>query len=263
MKKLILLLIAPFLVMSCGRIRSESEAIEHNERGIEASNMGDSEGALQAFKEALAVGNLSKKTKATVLRNIAQTYFEMLESDSAMHYYQLAADCYDEGTFDYLVNVADIKLHQDETPEAIKMLHQAADMKPDEIQVNNTLGLIYLGEFGEEYYDAKKALIYNLKAYNTNKDRITGDVLARNYIELEKYKKAIDLYYELINNYPEMADLRYQLGTAEYYDGNTAEANRQFDETLRLDSSYSMQIQQFKLINSAALEAIQMEDKES
>ncbi len=170
----------------------------------------------------------------------------MMEIDSSLVYSQLAADCYPKDSYEYLTNISDIKISTGETAEAEKLLLKAIRIKPNEVAANNTLGAIYLGEFGTEFFAPEKALPYNIKAFEINNDRITEDVLGRNYIELGDYNKARTHYSKLHKEYPDIEVLAYQLGVVEYLDGNKEKAEIYFNKVIAKNPEHQWAIDLFK-----------------
>ena len=123
--------------------------------------------AIKSFKDGVESPNFSMETRVLIYRNIAQTYYEMMEIDSSLLYSQLAADCYPIDSYGYLTNISDIKISTGETEEAEKPLLKAVKMKPNKLVANNILDAIYLGEFGAEFFDPEKAFPYNIKAFKS------------------------------------------------------------------------------------------------
>jgi tetratricopeptide (TPR) repeat protein len=249
MKKLLLYSIPVLLLLvaSCMPGSAEEESpVALNEQGIQLINHGKHEEALQLFLKAIKSSNISKDTRGTIYRNIALTYNQLDKKDSAIHFSTLAAKCYRKNSYDYLVNAADVDLLRRKTAPALTKLLRAVDIDPDEMAVNNSLGLLYLGEYGESFTDLDKALTYNLKAFDINGSRNIEEVLALNYYKLENYEKA-ELHYEHLHQvYPDMISYTLDMGMAKYKLKDKTEANKLFDEVIFKDSSYKATIDLFK-----------------
>ena len=248
MKKLIIHCLSGLLLLfvSCGETPTEDNAIDVNEKGIALINSGKYEEALQAFLKAVKNPALTKKTKGTIYRNIAITYNQLAKTDSAIHFSTLAAKCYRKNSFDYLVNAADVDLLRKKTDIALAKLLRAAALEPDEMSVNNTLGLIYMGEYDDAHTDLYKALQYNLKAFETNGGRIIEEVLARNYYNMGNYAQA-ELHYEhLLQNYPDMVSYSLNMGMTKYKLKKKKDADQLFEFVIAKDSSYKETIDTFK-----------------
>ncbi|MBU3027578.1 tetratricopeptide repeat protein [Zobellia galactanivorans] len=249
MKKTAFIILTVILIVACGEIVTESKAIIKNQEGLEFLDKAEYSSAIKSFKQAIENPKLSIETKAVIYRNIAQTYYEMMEIDSSLIYSKLAAECYPKDSYEYLTNISDIKISSGETEEAEKLLLKAVKMKPNELAANNTLGAIYLGEFGIEFFDPEKALPYNLKAFEINNDRITEDVLGRNYLELGNYAKARSHYMKLHKEYPDIEVLAYQLGVIEYLDGDSEKAEIYFNKVIAKNPDHKFAIDAFKETN--------------
>lgn len=248
MKKLLLYGLSGLLLLlvSCGQSPTEDNAIDVNEKGIALINSGKYEEALQAFLKAIKNPALTKKSKGTIYRNIAITYNQLEKTDSAIHFSTLAAKCYKKNSFDYLVNAADVDLLRGKTDIALSKLLRAVDLEPNEMSVNNTLGLIYMGEYDDSFTDLDKALKYNLTAFETNGGRIIEEVLARNYYNMDKYTEA-ELHYEhLLQNYPDMISYSLDMGMTKHKLKKKKEADKLFDEVIAKDSTYKETIDIFK-----------------
>jgi tetratricopeptide (TPR) repeat protein len=248
MKKLIIYFFSGLLLLfvSCGETPTEDNAINVNEKGIALINSGKYEEALQAFLKAIKNPALTKKSKGTIYRNIAITYNQLEKTDSAIHFSTLAAKCYKKNSFDYLVNAADVDLLRGKTDIALAKLLRAVDLEPNEMSVNNTLGLIYMGEYDDSFTDLDKALKYNLTAFETNGGRIIEEVLARNYYNMENYKEA-ELHYEhLLQNYPDMISYSLNMGMTKHKLKKKKEADKLFDKVIAKDSTYKETIAIFK-----------------
>jgi len=248
MKKLIICCLPGLLLLlfSCTQPATEDNAIDVNEKGIALINAGKYEEALQAFLKAAKNPALTKKSKGTIYRNIAITYNQLEKKDSAIHFSTLAAKCYKKNSLDYLLNAADVDLLRGKTDLALAKLLRAVDLEPDEMSVNNTLGLIYMGEYDDAHTDLDKALQYNLKAFEANGGRIIEEVLARNYYNLENYTQA-ELHYEhLLQNYPDMVSYSHNMGMTKHKLKKKKEAEELFDFVITKDSSYKETIEIFK-----------------
>jgi tetratricopeptide (TPR) repeat protein len=248
MKKLLLYSIAGLLLLlfSCDQMPNENDAININQKGIELINAGKHREALEAFLKAIKNPKLTKKSKGTIYRNIAITYNELDKKDSAIHYSTLAAKCFKKNSSGYLVNVADVELLKGKTGLALAKLLRAVNLDPDEMAVNNTLGLIYLGEYDDSFTDLDKALIYNSKAFEISGSRVIEEVLARNYYRMGNYEKA-ELHFEnLVQNNPDMISYSLDMAMTKYKLSKLAEADKLFVQVIAKDSTYKETIDTFK-----------------
>ena len=233
------------VLTSCGQVMTEMEAMRRNEQGLAELDAGHLDKAIISFKVAIKSPQLSTETKAQVYRNIAQTFIEMKQQDSSIHYSTLAANCYDKNSYEYLANISDVEIVTGKTADAIVKLQKAVRMKPNELAANNTLGLIYLGDYGLEFADFEKALQFNKKAFEINNDRITEYVLARNYFEIGQYENSEKHFENLNQKYPENILIPLSLGMVKFKLNKRQEANQIWSIVEQTDSSYHYIIQDF------------------
>jgi tetratricopeptide (TPR) repeat protein len=248
MRKLWLHILTGFILLlaSCGPMPAKDNATDINQKGIELINAGKYEEALQAFLQAIKNPGITKDSKGTIYRNIAITYNQLNKIDSAIHFSTLAFKCYQKNSSDYLVNAADVDLLKGKTARALAKLQKAVSLNPDEMAVNNTLGLIYLGEYDDTFIDLDKALIYNTKAFELNESRVIEEVLARNYYRLGNYEKA-ELHFEhLVQNHPDILSYALDMGMVKHKLNKQEEAERLFDRVISKDSTYKETIDIFK-----------------
>ena len=248
MKKLFIYCLSGLLLFlfSCGQMPAKDNATDVNQEGIKLINDGKYQEALQAFLKAIKDPQLTKNSKGTIYRNIAITYNELDKKDSAIHYSTLASKCFRKNSADYLVNAADVDLFRGKTGPALTKLLKAVNLDPGEMTVNNTLGLIYLGEYDGTFTDLDKALEYNLKAFEISGSRIIEEVLARTYYRMENYEKA-ELHYEhLLQNHPDMISYSLDMAMTKHKLKKTDEAVRLFEEVITKDSTYKETIDIFK-----------------
>jgi tetratricopeptide (TPR) repeat protein len=233
-------------LISCGQVMTEMEAIKRNEQGLAEYNAGHVDKAIILFKEAIKSPKLSTEIKAQIYRNIAQTFSEMKQQDSSIHYSNLAANSYDKNSYEYFVNISDVEIVTGKTADAILKLQKAVNMKPNELAANNTLGLIYLGDYGLEFADPEKALKYNKKAFEINNDRVTEDVLGRNYFQIGYFSNAEMHYSKLKDEYPDILPYSLSLGMIKYKLKKFKEAELLFDTVIKADSNMVYTIEAFK-----------------
>ncbi len=245
----LLLIICMLALFSCDAPVTEDDAIKKNQEGVSYMNAGNYDQALKAFKESVESQKLSLLSKGTVYRNLALTYNQLEQIDSSVHYSTLAAKCYTKNSYDYLINMADVDLTTGKISKGLSRLLKAADINPNELAVNNTLGLIYMGEYGGDNIDYNKALAFNKKAFELAGDRVTEEVLGRNYYKLEDYDNAELHYDQLLENYPDMITHPLYAGMIKYKLKKTKEADLLFDKVITMDSTYKETIADFKIEN--------------
>jgi len=242
----ILIPLAVLSLTACEPFQNEKKAIELNKKGLDYYNQGDPIRALQLMTEARNTPHISKATLGNVLRNISVVFVSMEGTDSALFYSREAATCYEEGTYDYLINMADVNLYEADYAGAIDKLNQALDKNPDDATVHNSLGLIYIGEYDESFTDLEKALPHNKKAFEILRDRNTEYVLAMNYLDLEGYEQAEFHLRNLTSRYSDMPDQYCLLGMAQFSLGKYTEAELNWSQALAMDSSYQYVIELYR-----------------
>ncbi len=246
-----LLLFAVMLISfcSCKDFAKEKDAMTLNQDGIKLMNEGKYDAAVIVFEKAVKDSKLDLSSKGTIYRNLGIAFHEQKILDSAAHFATLAAKCYYKGSYDYLVNMASVDILAGKTSVALTKLLRAVIINPDELAVNNSLGLIYLGDYGYEFTDNDKALKYNKKAYDLSYSRATEDILARNYYELGEYENAETHYDNVYTKYPNEAVYALNSGLAKYKLKKIDEAEQLFKQALAMDSSYKQTIENFRYNN--------------
>lgn len=234
---------------SCKPVATEDDALEVNRQGVAYMNEGNYELALESFAKAVKSTKLSISSKGAVYRNMSISYLSLDNNDSSFHYSSLAAKCFAKNSYNYLVNMADVDLVTGRTGEAAKKLIKAFELEPDNMSANNTLGLIFLGEYDEAYLDLETALIYNKRAFELKRDRVTEEVLARNYYQLENYEQADRHYSNLLVNYSDMSNYLFYAGMTKFRLDKRAEADELFDKLIAADSTYTESVENFKAVN--------------
>lgn len=240
------ILILLILSASCTHAISELEARRKNDEGLVEFNNRRLDNAIVLFKDAMTHKDISVNTLAMIYRNTAQVYMDMELQDSAIHYSTLAANCFEKDSYEHLVSMADVQLLNDEVQVAITTLERAYKLKPKDMPVNNSLGLIYLGQYGYDFLDLEKALLHNKQAFAMNRDGNTEYLLARNYYELERFPEAEKHFKNLSKEYPENLDHTIFLGMIKYKLGAKTEAEEHWNNVLAINPDYQVVIDSFK-----------------
>lgn len=216
-----MLVLACFLaaLVGCGdAARTLAEQAKLQALRIEAAQLhdaGQSRQAIAKFEEVVNSSAATDAEKAHALRFISLGYYELNDFPRSGEYAAKAAAYYPQGSYDYLVNMADADLMQGRVPEAATKLEQAHALEPRGLAANNVLGLLYLGDNGEQYSDHRKALAYNRAAFEIEPGRITQIALVRNYLVLEDYEQAHVHLLDLSQRYADDAYIRNLLVQAE------------------------------------------------
>lgn len=208
----------------CDKIQDHMKANQHKDeiktnfaQSQKLQDNGSSTDAIENFKKIEADPEASDQQKASALRYISLSYYELGDHTRSGEYAEKAAAYYPVGSYYYLVNMADADLMLGRVPAARERLEQAIKINPRELAANNVLGLLYLGDNGIQYADFDKALIFNQAAFDIAPGRITQIVLVRNLIKSGLYDKAEENLNELKLKYPKdlfLNSLQNQINTS-------------------------------------------------
>ncbi|MBI1268400.1 MAG: hypothetical protein GC193_13315 [Cryomorphaceae bacterium] len=242
------------LFSSCDTIQKTKLAEEKNNEAIDFMNVGQYDLAIEALRVAVSANVFDNGLRSTFCRNLAIAFQQSEQLDSARVYFLRAAEEADLGTAQKELNAADVCLIDNNITEAIDHLNKAHIAGGEELGVNNTLGIIYMGEYGVEYQDLGLAIKYNELAYKEDQSRATLDVLARTYYEADSLKDAQMHFSNLVSNYPQFADYHYMLGATEYEMDNFKAAELHFANAIEIEPEYGEYIDQYYGIMSWSLE---------
>ena len=232
-----------FATVACGSLKNNDyKAKELNRYALHYFDIEQYDTALSLFWQAIAMPGVNDPMRGSIIRNLAQVYYELEQVDSAIYYSKQAAGYYDEGSFEHLINLADVDLYSNDTRNALEKLEKAYAIDATDLSVNNALGLIYMGNYGDAFTDFKKALPYNQTAYDERQDRISEMVLAQNYVDLGDYAAAEQHYRNIYDGYDFLAESPYYLGLVMHYQGDTLAATQYFKETMAIDPNYRLAI---------------------
>lgn len=193
----------------CDKIQNQIKASNHkNEikttfaQSQKLQDNGSNTDAIENFKKIEADPAASDQQKASALRYISLSYYELGDHPRSGEYAAKAAAYYPVDSYYYLVNMADADLMLGRIPAARERLEKAIKINPHELAANNVLGLLYLGDNGLQYADFNKALVFNQAAFDIAPGRITQIVLVRNLIKSGLYDKAEENVNALKLKYP-------------------------------------------------------------
>lgn len=230
-------------ISSCN-IASQAEAAQLNENGLIAMDNGELELAIDYFKQAINKKGLDKETEATCLRNLAVAWDEFGNTDSSKYYSLKAAEVIGKNTYEYELYLADVDMIDGNTASAIERLERAKTIGGENMEICNLLGLIYLGEYGEDFIDFEQAVYYNRKAYQQGESRATTYLLALSEYYTDNNTEALALFQNMRQHYPQFLDAMYFEGVILLENGELEEGIRILEELRVLDPSYSEIIDQ-------------------
>jgi len=224
-------------ITACSEINKE-HAIAENNKGIEFLEEREYEKAVAQFKKANEKTASYDVDKITFIRNIVNTYHEIGMLDSSIHYSKELLQLCEKKSYDYYATLGDIKILEDKVREGVKNLKIATRIQPFNLEANNTLGMVYLGEYGMEYANYDRALKYNQAAYDFEPSSTLKSVLARNYYYLDELEHAEEMYQGLLDEYENDLDYLYSLGLTKYELEKKEEAKTLFEQVYQEDSTY-------------------------
>ena len=211
---ILLTLILVFIFLKLFLKRHKSDKL--NSQGLLYLNESKYTKALDKFKQAYELEDRDDAKKVMHLRNMSLAYVGLNENVLAVNTKKVALKLCPENSYDYFVTKGDIDLIEGNIESAITNFKRAIEINPEKLEANNSLGLVYVGDYGIEFMDLEKALIYNKKALKLYPFSITKNVLGRNYFLLEDYEKADKYFSEILNEYPNDLDTKYSLGIIKF-----------------------------------------------
>jgi tetratricopeptide (TPR) repeat protein len=219
------------------RVRARSLA----ENGAVAFNYGDFENAIDLYNQALELGTLTDENALVLLSNLAIAYEAYGDPISAIKTYEVlkselspkdALFHVAEGAIALLDEFSDVK-------KAIKSFEIALQFSPSDFDANNTLALIYMGEYGSEFEDFARALKYNKKTLSLSPDNVNVKInLAMNYIELGHHDDAIATLTEVLDVVPTSLPSNYLMMKAKYSNEEVFEARKYAEALIEMYSGF-------------------------
>ena len=221
----------PFLILmnSCESINSgNAEAL--NQEGLAYYNKGEFRTALNRFQMAIEKEDFNKLSRTGYYRNAGLCYTNLGIKDSSILMFEAAADLNDKNSFEYLLNKAEALLIREEYKAASKLLDKAYKLNKEDMSLNNTLGLMYMGEYDPDIFDPERALQHNQIAFDMDPGQFTKHNLAMNYLLLENFEKSLELYRELHEEFPNNIDYLESAIIITQYHGDPEDANKLLEE---------------------------------
>lgn len=193
------------------------------ENGIQAFNQGDFENAIDLYNQALELGAFEGENQLTLLANLAIAYESYGDSTNALSTYKRMQAMVDSKSALFHVITGKIALVDEfvNVNDAVKEFEWAIDIEPENFDANNALALIYMGEYGSEYIDFEKALVYNQKTRAIQSENTNVMLnLSINYIGLGQYENAVMLLSEVLELMPHSLPANYLMMRAHYLSGD-------------------------------------------
>lgn len=204
--------------------------------------------ALDSINSALSTHGISIAMRSKLLRNKAVIFEEMYLKDSAIHCLKINAALYNVGSLDYMIQMAGIYELKHQSDSAILLFEKAWKANPNDLTINNNLGLLYMGYRGSDTVNFNKALPFNIEANRLLKSRTTEENLILNYQGLKMYHKVAEHYANLYEMFPtEHKYLYYLVLTLHDNLAQKDEAKARAKTLIQADSTY-LNYQAIKII---------------
>jgi tetratricopeptide (TPR) repeat protein len=226
-----------FILVAACSSKADENAKKLNDKGVIFLDQEEFTKAANAFHTALNSGEISDDLEAGILRNLSLLHSFQEKKDSALFYAKKAKGKTEKGSYYYYLTNAEYDLLQENIKESINNFEKAKAIKPEEMAIYNSLGMIYSGKYGSGYEDMDKALINNKKAYELAPREPLADALATSYMNLERYRESIPLWKGLIDKNPSKMEYHFQLGTALYFSGQEAEGEEKMEYAAERDAN--------------------------
>jgi len=235
MRVFIFIIFFACIVPACESGNDEDQAADANQMGLQFENEGKPEAAIKAFRLAASYPYISDSSRAIYIGNIAISYENLEIIDSARFYYRKAADLYGAGSYGYLVSIANLCLADNKIDSAVMLLNRAYGLRKDGHEVNNLLGLIYIGAYDTSHFNPEKALPYNIVASDESIVKSTLYTLGKNYYMLNKVNEAHNFFTEAYKQQPFNVNYLTTLIIIEQEMGNKAKADELLKKLKTLD----------------------------
>ena len=106
------------------------------------------------------------------------------------------------GSVNAKLSMVNLFLMDEKIDSAKRYLEEAYSIDSSRGEVNNLLGLIYLGDYGQAYYNPEKAYKFNNEAFLVFKDAASKFALAKNEYFLNNVDRSITLFTQLRREKP-------------------------------------------------------------
>lgn len=206
---------------------ANSNAKLRAEKAVEAYNLGDSENAIQLYNEALALGKFENGNNITILMNLALAYESIGDSVGAIRTYRIVQSKVKPTGAEFSVAKGKIALLGEfmDVKTAMLAFKAAILLEPSNFEANNTLALIYMGEYGSEFKDLQEALKLNSKMKDIAPENTNVRInLAMNFLELGQVKYALEHLEYVLSVQPQSLPANYLMMKALHLRKESAKA---------------------------------------
>ncbi len=216
-----------------------SDAVDYNEKALAFMSEGNYTEAERHFNLAIEeLDSSDRRNAVTIYGNLGFMHECTGNTEKAIESYQKVMSLCEPGDSLYHSMSGNINLMRNNIEEAVRDFENALKSDPNDFDAHNNLGLIFLGEFDEDWTDYEKALAHNEKGYSLNKGYSTTKNLALNYYLLGRYSEALPLFEAVETISPQDAAAKYFIGLIYYYQENDPAKGREYlQEAISLDPS--------------------------
>ena len=202
MPKIAITLLTIVICFAACDFNDPRRAQELNKTGLKFSAEGKKQDALKYFIEAYKTKGITDSQRTIYMENIGNEYW-INDVDSSRFYYTQAAKINNRNSYNWLYCMANVYILNGQTDTALLFGLRANDRNSKDMLANNLLGLIYMGEFGQDYFAPGKALKYNLRSYEASNDIASEFDLAKNYYLLNEMGKAVPMFEDICRKFPD------------------------------------------------------------
>lgn len=232
----VIILSGILVLQGCKVDNNVYKANKLNEEAATLVDAGKLNEAIPIYYQALSFGSVPDSIKSTYYINLANAYGGIGKNDSAKFFLKKAVDITPKGTCEYYTYKAQIFLMDSLTEKAINSLEKAHQLNKNYLLTNNLLGLIYIGSYGMDFYEPRKALSYNIKVNELiNGSTIAKYTLAKNYYCLEMTEKFVPLFKEIYRDNPGNTEYLATIIMIEQELGNKKESDYYLNKMKELD----------------------------
>jgi len=202
------------------------DAKSHFELGNQLHELGDYQGALDAYRQALEL----EPGSSLLLADMGAMYFKLGDFSAAKEVYQRAVEL-DPNCAENVKNLGVTLARLGEYSEAISRLEKAAKLQPDLFDVHRALGTVLemIGRPQEAFVQ------YRLSLENDGPGTFALERFTKLAIELGELDGASSVLRDLRKRYPQSSAIANSLGEIAYRAGRVDEAADLFVEATRLD----------------------------
>ncbi len=213
-----IILFLVFLIQSCQEKNDLKAELLFKEGTIKLKSNANEEALIQ-FRKALGL-EVSDLLKATIYRNMSIAFQNVENIDSATYYSRKGYEVAPSDSYIFYMNRAEYNLLSNDVHTAIQDLKSAKALDPLQMEVYQTLCLIYSGEYGDAYFEPQLSEVCAKKSVKLSPSNTTKEQLGSIYFQNEKYVEAVKIFAELYSKEPTNKRFEFFLGQSLYFAGD-------------------------------------------